>query len=190
MAAATGLCVDSGMPFYVGFLRAINLGAKRKFSKDAIRSCLEGAGMTEVETYINTGNVRFTTSMRSRVRIETVVEECFLADRGFEVPTMVFKPAEILDIADDAGDLAMGHPNVLAHYITLYKSAPAAEAIAALADSSYDGEVVHVRDRAAHVLLLKNFHEAKVLNTKQFAALGVGTARNVTVIRALAEKWC
>lgn len=178
------------MPSYVGFLRAINLGAKRKFPKDAIRSCLEGAGMTEVETYINTGNVRFTTPMRSRSRIEELLEECFLADREFEVPTMVFKPAELLDVADDAADLAMGHPDVLAHYITLYKRPPTATAIAALADSSYDGEVVHVRDRAAHVLLLKNFHEAKVLNSKQFAALGVGTARNVTVIRALAEKWC
>jgi uncharacterized protein (DUF1697 family) len=178
------------MPSYVGFLRAINLGAKRKFPKDAIRSCLEGAGMTDVETYINTGNVRFTTSLRSRARIEARIEECFLADRGFEVPTMVFTPSEVLDVADDATELAAGHPDALGHHITLYKRPPTAAAVAALADSSYDGEVVHVRDRAAHVLLLKNFHEAKVLNSKQFAALGVGTARNVTVIRALAEKWC
>ena len=52
---------DGPVPTYAAFLRAINLGATRKFPKDAIKAAVEGAGMTDVETYINTGNVRFTT---------------------------------------------------------------------------------------------------------------------------------
>lgn len=80
------------MATYVAFLRAINLGAKRKFPKDAIVAAVEAAGFTEVETYINTGNVRFDTTMRSRAKIEAALEEAFLADRGFEVPTIVFTP--------------------------------------------------------------------------------------------------
>ncbi len=178
------------MASYVGFLRAINLGAKRKFPKEAIRSCLEGAGMTEVETYINTGNIRFTTSLRSRARIEARIEECFLADRGFAVPTMVFTPSEVLDIADDASELAAGHPDVLSHYVTLFKQPPSAAAIADLRSLSYDGEFAEVRGRAAHLMLTKEFTASKLLNTKEFAALGVGTARNLTVIRTVAEKWC
>ena len=54
------------MTTYVAFLRAINLGAKRKFPKEAIRAAVEAAGMTEVETYINTGNVRFASTLRAR----------------------------------------------------------------------------------------------------------------------------
>ncbi|HEY9564422.1 MAG TPA: DUF1697 domain-containing protein, partial [Nocardioides sp.] len=49
------------MPSYVAFLRAINLGAKRKFPKDDPRSAVESAGFTDVETHINTGNVRLST---------------------------------------------------------------------------------------------------------------------------------
>src|SRR3546814_2148662 len=78
------------MPSYVAFLRAINLGAKRKFPKDDPRSAVESAGFTDVETHINTGNVRLSTAMRSRERIEAKLEAAFLADRGFEVPTIVF----------------------------------------------------------------------------------------------------
>ena len=34
------------MARYIAFLRAINLGAVRKFPKQAIRSCVEAAGFT------------------------------------------------------------------------------------------------------------------------------------------------
>ena len=55
----------SCVPTYVAFLRAINLGATRKFPKDAIKAATEAAGGSDVETYINTGNVRLTHSARS-----------------------------------------------------------------------------------------------------------------------------
>ena len=66
------------MPTYIAFLRAINLGANRKFPKDAIKAAAEGAGFTDVETYINTGNVRVTTRLRSRAKVEAALEKAFL----------------------------------------------------------------------------------------------------------------
>ena len=48
------------MPTYIAFLRAVNVG-KRMFAKAAIVQACEDAGCTDVETYINTGNVRVTT---------------------------------------------------------------------------------------------------------------------------------
>ncbi len=62
------------MPTYIAFLRAINIG-KRKFAKDAIVAACEAAGCTDVETYINTGNVRVTTSLRSRAKVEAALED-------------------------------------------------------------------------------------------------------------------
>jgi uncharacterized protein (DUF1697 family) len=178
------------MSTYVAFLRAINLGAKRKFPKDAIKSAAEEAGFTEVATYINTGNVRLETRMRSRARIEEALEAAFLADRGFEVPTMVFAPAEICEIADDAEELAAEVGSLQGHYITLLKQAPSAAAVKAVHELEYDGESARVRGRAAHLMLTNSYTESKLVNAKPFTALGVGTARNLTVIRALAEKWC
>ena len=95
---STTIADDGGMPTYVAFLRAINLGANRKFAKDDIRRAVESVGFTDVETHINTGNVRFTTPMRSRAKIEKVLEDAFAADRGFDVPTMVFTAAEVAEL--------------------------------------------------------------------------------------------
>lgn len=86
------------MPTYIAFLRAINLGKHRKFPKDPLRAAVERAGFTGVETHINTGNVRLTTTMRSRARVEEALERSFVADRGFEVPTIVFTPRELTEL--------------------------------------------------------------------------------------------
>ena len=173
------------MATYVAFLRAINLGAKRKFPKDAIRAAVEGAGMTGVETYINTGNVRFETAMRSRARIETALEEAFLADRGFEVPTIVFTTAELRAVADEAA--GFGHSG--RHYVSLLKEEPSAEAVRAIEAASTAEEVAKVGGRAVHLLLGENYHEARLTNAAVERYLGVATNRNLTVVRALADKW-
>src|SRR3712207_758590 len=83
------------MPTYVAFLRAINLGATRKFPMARVRSCLEDAGFGDVATHIQTGNVRVTTPLRSRSRVEAELERVFAAAAGFDVPTIVMAPAEL-----------------------------------------------------------------------------------------------
>ena len=127
------------MPTYAAFLRAINLGAKRKFPKDAIKAAVEAAGGTDVETYINTGNVRLTTSLRSRAKVEAALEKAFHADRGFEVPTMVFTLAELADVAAYAEQLRAEHGEPKAHYVALFKDAPTAAAVRALAEAEFHG---------------------------------------------------
>ena len=177
------------MPTYAAFLRAINLGATRKFPKDAIKEAVEAAGMKDVATYINTGNVRFATSMRSRAKIEAALEKAFEADRGFEVPTFVFTPAELVAIAEHGDQLWAEHGEPKTHYVTLFRSAPQAAAVKALLDADFPDDTIVVDGRAAHCLMFGGFHESKALSSRLFADLGQGTARNINVIRTLAQKW-
>jgi uncharacterized protein (DUF1697 family) len=175
------------MATYVGFLRAINLGATRKFPKESIVSAVEEAGFTGIETYINTGNVRFDARLRSRARIEEALEEAFLADRGFDVPTIVFTPAELSAIAADARRFAGDHAG--RHYVSLLKHEPTEEQVAALEERSSAQEVVKVGGRAVHLLLADNYHQSRLTNSVVERHLGVATNRNLTVIANLANKW-
>jgi uncharacterized protein (DUF1697 family) len=173
------------MATYIGFLRAINLGATRKFPKAAIVAAVEAAGFTDVATYINTGNVRFDTTLRSRAKIEAALEREFQSAAGFAVPTVVFTQKELREIAEHAASFGHGGR----HYVSLLKEAPTAAAIQKLEDSSTTDEVARVGGRAVHLLLGDNYHEAKLTNASVEKHLGVATNRNLTVIRALAEKW-
>jgi uncharacterized protein (DUF1697 family) len=175
------------MATYIAFLRAINLGATRKFPKDAIKAAVEAAGGTAVETYINTGNVRFDSTLRSRARVEEALERAFLEDRGFEVPTIVFTPRELSEIAEDAKRFGDGHSG--RHYVSLLKQAPSAAAVARLEELGTAEEVARVGARAVHLLLGDEYHTAKLTNAAVEKELGVSTNRNLTVIRALAERW-
>lgn len=179
------------MPAYVAFLRAINLGPTRKFPKDAIKAATEAAGGSAVETYLNTGNVRLTSSLRSRAKVEEALERAFAADRGFAVPTMVLTPAELVQVAADADELAAEAASLGMQYVSLLKEAPTVEQVREVEAVEYAGERLVVRGRAAHLLLDQRdgYHLAKLSNTFVEKRLGVATNRNATVIRALAERW-
>lgn len=174
------------MPTYIAFLRAINVG-KRMFAKSAIVQACEDAGYIDVATYINTGNVRVATTLRSRAKVEAALEKAFEESAGFEVPTIVFTPKELSEVAADADELAAGHQGLL--YVSLLKSTPSADAVKKLQVAGKEGERVEVRGRAAHLLLGADYHSAKLSNAVVERYLGVATNRNVNVIRTVAEKW-
>lgn len=178
------------MTTYLAFLRAINLGAKRVFPKDDIRRAVESAGHGEVATHINTGNVRFTSRMRSRARIEEALERAFLADRGFDVPTIVYSAPEFAELARTARELNAQHPGLARHYVYLLKREPTVaerEAVEALASEA--GEMI-VRGRAAHALLRPGYQDGVVDPLAAVRHLPVATNRNLNVVTTLAEKWC
>lgn len=178
------------MPTYVAFLRAINLGAKRKFPKDAVKSATEDAGGRDVETYINTGNVRLTHSARSVGRVATLLEESYLAETGFEVPTIVFTAAEAAALAEAGEELQATYAPAGQHYVTLFAAEPPADAVAAIHALEFPGEKCVVVGRAAHALLDGGVQGNRIMNTREFAALGQGTARTINVLRTVAQKWC
>ena len=64
------------MARYAAFLRGVNLGAKRKTGSAELRSCFEGIGLEDVQTFRTSGNVVFETgrapkAARSRKRCES-----------------------------------------------------------------------------------------------------------------------
>ena len=185
------------MPTYVTFLRAINLGAKRKFPKAAIIEAAEAAGFSDVQTHINTGNVLVRTSLESREEVEAALEKAFEADRGFEVPTIAFTPQEVCGIVADAEEITDGMDTdgmdtVGRHYVSLLKQEPPADVRRAAEEASTDTERLVVRGRAVHLVLAArdSYHLATMSNAWVEKRLGVATNRNLTVLRTIADKWC
>jgi len=178
------------MPDYIAFLRAINLGAHRKFPKADIVAATEAAGGRDVQTHINTGNVRLTTSMRSPARVRAALEAAYLADRGFEVTTFVFTPDEVRELAGRGSALRAESVAGSRHYVTLYHSPPPPAAVSAVQALDLDGERVVVDGRAAYTLIDGDIQNSRLLTSKEYAALGPCTSRTITVLRAIAQKWC
>jgi uncharacterized protein (DUF1697 family) len=176
------------VPTYLGFLRAVNIG-KRQYKTADLRAALTGAGYADVDTYIQTGNIRVTSPLRSRVKLEAELEGVFLADRGFEVPTMVFSPEELRTLVEEAAGVPSKEPEY-AHYVSLLKEPATAAVAKAAAELSLPGETVVVRGRAVHLLYDVPYGQAKLSNPKLERTVGPATNRSLKVLREIVERWC
>jgi uncharacterized protein (DUF1697 family) len=74
---------------YVALLRGINVGGQRKVDMKALKAAFEEAGMSSVRTYINSGNVVFSTSIRGRPRLASLLEDVIERRFGFAVEVQV-----------------------------------------------------------------------------------------------------
>ena len=183
------------MPFHVAFLRAVNVG-KRQVRMAELRGWLEEDGFTDVETYIQTGNVRVGTSMRSAAKVEQRLEALLEERCGFEVPSIVFSPAGLSQVYADALALPSPFPDSpdspdspdQRRYVVFFKDEVDAEVVERM--SAYDppDERIWAVGRAAHVWIRGNFHEAQVFSAFK-KALADGTNRDLKVVATLAERW-
>jgi len=175
------------VPTFIAFLRAVNVG-KRQYPMAELRDALTAAGFEKVETHIQTGNVVFRTSMRSRAKVVAALEKAMLEDRGFAVPVVLMTPQELSEAYEEACDFGGGR-KLLGHYLTLLAEPLTSEGAKVLEARSGDGEEVRVGKRAVHLMLNKPYHEVATSNAVVERHLGVATTRNLTVITKLTEKW-
>ncbi|MCX6395440.1 MAG: DUF1697 domain-containing protein [Propionibacteriales bacterium] len=179
------------MPTYIGFLRAVNIG-KRQYRTADLRAALEAAGYggaDGVDTYIQTGNVRISSPLRSTAKVEADLERVFLADRGFEVPTMVFSPSDLKALVAEADGVPDSPPSY-AHYVSLLKTPVTAAVAEAAAELSLPGETVIARGRAVHLLYDIPYGQAKLANPKLERTVGPATNRSLKVLREIVDRWC
>lgn len=178
------------MSTWIAFLRAVNVG-KRQVKMAALREWLVEDGFTDVDTYIQTGNVRVSTTLRSREKVRQRLEGLLAERCGFEVPCLLFTPAELTGVYADAQ--AIEPPDFAGRdderrFVVFFADAPTAEQVTEVAAYEADLERACVIGRAAHIWIAGSFHEAKV-----FGALGrvfePGTNRNLKVVATLAERW-
>ena len=86
------------MPRYVAFLRAINVGG-HVVKMDHLRTLFEEIGLTEVETFIASGNVLFNSPSKSGPALERKIEKQLRTALGYEVATFVRTHAEVQQVA-------------------------------------------------------------------------------------------
>jgi len=87
---------------YFAFLRGINISGKNKIPMAELKTAFEKEGFSEVSTYLNSGNVAFSTTSDSipeiRVQIEKMIETVF----QLQIPVYVISEPELKIIMENA----------------------------------------------------------------------------------------
>ena len=177
------------MPSYVAFLRAVNVG-KRQVKMAALRDWLTEDGFTDVETYIQTGNVRVRTSARSTAKVGAELGRVIGAWKGFEVPCIVRTPAQLRSLVAAVDDVpALLRPEGK-RYVALADGRVPAAVATELEAWDADGEEVRVLGDSVLAELGNPFNQTKLTNARIEKMTGLTTTwRDLKVVRELAKRW-
>lgn len=74
---------------YVALLRGINVGGNNRVDMKVLKVAFQDAGMTSVTTYINSGNVIFSSRMRNLDKLAARLEEAIARTFGLDIRVLV-----------------------------------------------------------------------------------------------------
>jgi uncharacterized protein (DUF1697 family) len=80
---------------FVALLRGVNVGGKNNLSMSALKANLAKAGFADVATYINSGNVLFTSSEADPRKLEDKIERLIASGHKLECKVVVRSIAEM-----------------------------------------------------------------------------------------------
>ena len=85
---------------YVAFLRGINVGGRSIVSMAAIKDALAVAGLSDVRTYINSGNVIFSTRASNLEKLALRVERALEAGTGMAIKALLMDHRALKKVVD------------------------------------------------------------------------------------------
>lgn len=74
---------------YVALLRGINVGGNNKIDMKQLKTAFEQAGMHDVVTYINTGNIIFTDKEHSKDELSALLEQTIFEHFGLSIKVLI-----------------------------------------------------------------------------------------------------
>ena len=178
------------MTIYIALLRGINVGGKNIIKMAELKHALEAIGLTEVQTYIQSGNVLFKadeTAGPLKNKIEHEVEEKF----GFSV-TVVLRTAEELEriilnlpFSNEEVTEAEALNETESLYVALLTDIPSLDNIDKLKLYKSENDDYRIVGREVFLLLHHSIRNSKLANNLQKLDVPV-TVRNWKTINKLA----
>lgn len=128
---------------YIAFLRGINVSGQKIIKMEALRQSFTDFGFGDVKTYIQSGNILFTTEEQPANQLILSIENLIEKKFGFRTDVILRKLTDIEFIvnSDDFSDLRSDDGGK--HYITFLKHAYKEPLIIPLFSKNRDVEIIH-----------------------------------------------
>ncbi len=175
------------MPRFVAFLRAMNVGG-RVVKMDALKKIFESMGLSDVESFIASGNLVF--SSKGVRGLDAKIAAGLEKALGYEVPVFVRTLEELAALAAQRPfpeKALAAAPTYLVGFLSKELDAAGVERLSAL-ESPEDR--FHVRGR--DFWWLSKHHQARPAITGRQLERALGqptTLRNVNTVRRMAERY-
>jgi uncharacterized protein (DUF1697 family) len=171
---------------YIAFLRAINVGGNTIVKMDVLRRQFELLGFTNVQTYIQTGNVIFESEEKDTSVLEGQIERQLEKGLGKSIQLFVRTMREVESIAKKPPFNPKENETL---HIVFLKTKPNKKSEQALASFNSKADEFLIKGR--EVYNLRHDRDASIFSNNFIEkTLGVAaTTRNLTTIQKIVEKY-
>ena len=173
------------MTSYVALLRGINVGGRHSVPMADLRACCAALGLSDVSTYIQSGNIVFS-SAEDPGELTVTLAEGLEAQFGFAIPVMIRDAAQIEAVATAHPFSELQLEEKFLHVMFL-GGEPDEASVAAFDVARYAPDELAVRGREAYLAYPNGSGRSKLTIDAVERALNTdATARNWRTVRKLA----
>ncbi len=171
------------MAAFVSLFRGINVGGNHQVQMDALKELHRSLGLQSVRTYIQSGNVVFTSEEKDLALLAQRIEENFERRFGFHSEVMVRSTVELEEIVARNPFQRQQGKETKWIVVMFLKDHPAEAAQQDLLTAYAGPEEIHVIGKEAHIYYPEGIGRSKLTGAfieKKWKVLG--TARNWNTI--------
>lgn len=116
------------MTHHIAILRGINVSGRRKVPMAELRKLLRDAGIQEVKTYIQSGNILLAAAHQTPNAIANQVQNAIRDHFGFQVPVIIRRQDEMKAILEINPFILQRHEDIARLHVTFLSAVPEAGA--------------------------------------------------------------
>ena len=175
------------MRTYVAMIRGINVGGSKRVSMGDLKALFEALGGEDVQTYVQSGNVVFSSGSKSPTRLEKTIQDQIGGDLGLSVRVVVRSKDALSRIVDKNPFLAAKRDPAVLH-VTFLANKPSAARVRDLDAGAGDPDEFRIEGQEVYLHCPNGYGRTKLNNAFFEKKLGVvATTRNWKTVTTLAE---
>lgn len=149
------------MKTYITLLRGINVSGKNSLKMDDLKYLCTQIGLTNVATYIQSGNIIFTSDLDLEI-INTKIQESILTQFGFEIPAITILLNQFEDILNQN---PFNEPAELSQlYITYLHSTPDIVLFEQIEKKKAGEEKIQLKNSVVYINVPNGYGKTKLTN--------------------------
>ena len=174
------------MAKFIALLRGINVSGQKKIKMSDLKILFEDLSFTNVETYIQSGNVLFSSNSNNNKNIQDKIENKILNKFGFSVKVIIKTPDELWYALSNNPFLKDKKKDTGKIYFTFLSENPTAVNIKKLNEVDYSPEGYIIDGDIVYLFFPNGYGKAKMNNNFFEKKLNVfATTRNHKTVKTL-----
>jgi uncharacterized protein (DUF1697 family) len=173
------------LPTYVALLRSVNVAGHGRLAMPELQRSFTGLGYNDVSTYIQTGNVIFTTPVRNRTTLTTAIEDRLARDFGSSPAVLLRTAADLVRIEAASPYPAQG-ADPSRHHVTFLAGPPDRDRVAGFSPPPSGRDELTIIGQEVYVHTPDGYARSKLTGALLERRLGLlSTTRNWNTVTKL-----